>query len=120
MAKKKNKSNIIIVVLIGIVLLVALAYFTIPKKIDTGVNDQGVSLKAFGWKDGVKVQTLQITKNGNLFSTIELEPPSTPIDGIDAISIQHTLSSNQISEVDIDVSDLTGSFTSDGNGNLPL
>lgn len=122
--EKKLKVSIIagIILIILLIILVRVTLFS-PKEEEkyTGVEDKGVKLIVYGWKDGVMVGAVSEIKEGELASILEFNPPSAQFD-LDAISIQHTITSpSALSEVSVNISDLQGSFTTDNaRGDLPI
>lgn len=128
MAKKDNTIFWIIGIVILIVILSSSTFSTFIRELFVttppeikGVDDKGVKLSVYGWIEGEKVGLISSLYKGELFSIVEFEPPGVPISGLDAISIEHTISSPiAYSEVDVDVLDIIGSFTTDGLGGVLL
>jgi len=124
--KLSSKAVVVIVIIILLVFLVFAVFYSFKslkeEERKLGVDDKGVKLVVYGWKDGKMVGKLSETKGneeGELASLLEFGPPSTQYE-LDAISIEHTIVSPvDFSEVDVDVSDLQASFTTDGVGSLP-
>ena len=117
---KNSKKKLAIAIFI--ILMISLVVFLLKYKsysVAESVQDKGVKLVAYGWKDGKKVATFEISPKKTFFSSVEVNPPNIPYQELDAISIQHTIISDiMISDVNIDVSDLAGTFATTGLGDL--
>lgn len=102
--------------IIGVIIIL---FFMQAKPVSKGVSDKGVMLKVYGWRDGAKVGELNIA--GLQQSVVQYDPigGGTILPGVDSISIEHTISQGPLSEVDVNVNTITGSFTTDGGGDLP-
>jgi len=115
--KKIIKIGVVALVIITIAILLQPSL-----EISTGVDDKGIKLKVYGWRDGVKVGELAVVKAGQLFSTVEFGPPiGTPFYQLDAISIGHDINEPGGETGQVEVTDLVGTFTTDNNGgSLPV
>ncbi len=114
MKNGKTRWIIIGVVIVGIIIFTKLEQEVTPT-ILSGVESNGITLKVIGYdENGVAVK--EFTKG--TFSLVG--PPGSEVGGITSIAIAHTISQLPTADVDVDVTDLTSSFTTTGLGDLTV
>lgn len=117
MAKKNNKT----ILMIGAIIVIGFLVVKVkPPQAAEGVSDRGVALRVFGVKDGVIVGELKHAVSPQAVVQYDPVGEGPTMSGIDAIILEHTVSQGPLADVDVDVNTITGSFTTDGVGDLPV